>query len=315
VKSSDGRGVRAPVARADLLVLLVVALGAVAVSSLRGRLLERYHAVKRRADVYALPSAEQTVVMSLGWRNAAADLVFAHVLVSYGIHIQEKLRFEFVGDYLETVNELDPRFRAPYRYADTLLTLGSVKPRPADFYRARKILERGMKERPYDAELWTQAGQFMAYLAPTAFDDPAVKQEWRLAGARYMARGCEMIGNNENVPYHCITAATLLSKAGEREATIRFLERVLMVVDDENVRSIALSYLQKTAGEQQRDEVQWRAERFADLWRSDLSFLGKDGLLAVGPPLDVAACAGRGSGRDSGCTPTWRSWGEQSGRR
>lgn len=290
-------------------------LAALFVGYARPRLAARYGQIKVVTDVYSLPSPEQTVVMSLGWRSALADLIFSSTLVSYGIHIQEKRRFEFAADYLETAIELDPKFRAPYRYGDTVLTLGSVKPREADYGRARKILERGMKEFPLDAELWTQAGQFMAYLAPSAFSDEAVKKEWKLEGARRMARACELIGANENIPFHCITAATILSKAGEREATIKFLERVLAVVDNEEIRNIALSYLQRTASESERDRVQWRSERFADLWRADLSYLSKDALLVAGPPFDPARCAGGAGGDDSECFVTWSTWGRKSGRR
>jgi len=293
-----------------LVAIAIMALAALAVGLTRPRLAGRFRQIEASRDVYALPSPEQAVVVSLGWRSALADLLFSSVLVSYGIHIQERRRFEFVGNYLETVIELDPSFRAPYRYADTLLTLGGVGPRPADYVSARRILERGMRERPFDAELWSQAGQFMAYLAPAHLGDDATKKEWRLEGARRLARACELVGTNENLPYHCITAATLLSKAGEREATIQFLERVLTVVDDEQVRALASGYLKKTLGEVERDEVQWRVERFASAWQSDLSYVSKDALLAVGPALEPARCSGQ-SGRSAiGCHATWRSWGE-----
>lgn len=315
MKSSEPPTTAAGARAAQLLAMLIIALAPVVVGATRSRLAARFHQTKVTSDVYALPSPEQTVAVSLGFRSALADLLFANVLVSYGIHIQEKRRFEFVGNYLETVNELDPKFRAPYRYADTLLTLGAVNPRPEDYVRARKILERGMAERPFDAELWLQAGQFMAYLAPSTFSDEAQKQEWRLEGARRLARACELVGQNESLPYHCITAASLLSKAGEREATIQFLERVLTVVDNEEVRALASGYLQRTADERERDRVQRRLEKFAGVWQSDLSYLSKDALLTVGPPLDVPRCAGRASAPRSGCAATWRSWGEEIGQR
>lgn len=314
MKSSEPAGRRLD--SGVVIALAVMLASVIVIGAARPRLAERFGRVKATSDVYALPSPEQTVALSLGYRSAVADLLFANVLVSYGIHIQERRRFEFVGNYLEVINELDPKFRAPYRYADTLLTLGAVNPRPEDYVRARKILERGMQELPYDGELWTQAGQFMAYLAPATFSDEAEKRAWRLEGARRLSRACELVGSNETLPYHCITAASILSKAGEREATIQFLERVLTVVDDESIRALAVGYLQKTAGDKQRDEVQWRVDRFAGVWFSDLSYLSKDAMLTLGPPLDVAACAGMPTGaRPARCAPTWRAWGEGLGAR
>lgn len=312
MKSSEpAQGMTGGVALASFVMLAA----ALVIGAARPRLSTLFHQQRASGDVYALPSADQTVALSLGWRSALADLLFSHVLVSYGIHIQEKRRFEFAGDYLEAVIELDPRFRAPYRYADTILTLGSVKPQEGDWHRARRILERGMREYPYDAALWNQAGQFMAYLAPGSLPDEPTKQEWRIEGARRMARACELMGSDEHLPFHCVTAATILSKAGERDATIQFLERVLTVVDNEEVRGLALSYLQKTAGDSARDQVQWRAERFLDVWRTDLAYVPKEALLVAGPPLDVARCAGIGLARGAGCAGTWRTWGEQVARR
>ena len=203
--------------QAGQFVALAVALAAVVtIAGTRPRLADHFHRASVGSDVYALPNPEQTVVASLGWRSALADLIYAHVLVSSGLHIHEKRRFEFAGNYLDTINELDPKFRAPYHYADTLLTLSTVAPRVEDYVKARQILERGMDELPLDGELWSAAGQFMAYLAPSQLKDEEQKKEWRLAGARRLARACELVGKNENIPYHCITAAGIFTRAGQR---------------------------------------------------------------------------------------------------
>src|SRR5262245_10093935 len=116
--------------------VLVVVAACVAIASVRPSLAARYHQLRVTGDVYPFGSPEQVVVESLGYRAALADAIFAHVRVSYGLHFQEHRRFEFVGDYLDTVTTLDPTFRDPYRYADTLLVLSPEAPRPADYERA-----------------------------------------------------------------------------------------------------------------------------------------------------------------------------------
>src|SRR5688572_8368810 len=149
------------------------------------------------------------MVGSLGYRAAVADALFAHVLVWYGQHLKEKVRFEFVGHYLDIVTTLDPTFREPYYYADALITLQTQAPARRDYETARRLLERGVASRPQDTELWLLAGQYLAYGAPPYLGDPAAAAEWRMAGARMLARACELVGKNENIPYHCITAAGL----------------------------------------------------------------------------------------------------------
>ena len=130
--------------RGSALGVLLCALSMFAIACLRSPLVAHFQAVQLKSDDYLLPPTEQTVTASLGYRSALADLIYAHVLVSYGIHFQEKHNFEFIGSYLDTVNALDPKFRDPYRFADTLLTLQPAPVGEASYRKAPdQVLERG----------------------------------------------------------------------------------------------------------------------------------------------------------------------------
>ncbi|MET0593072.1 MAG: hypothetical protein ABW133_10255, partial [Polyangiaceae bacterium] len=55
------------------------------------------------------------------------------------------------------------------------------------------------------------------------------------------------------------------------------------------------------------DEAKRRSEVFTDIWRRDLPFVSRTGMLVLGPPYDAAACAGEGrSGAE--CFETWGAW-------
>jgi hypothetical protein len=296
--------VPAPRSVSRLTPFAIAILAMVAIWPSRRALNTSYLRSRVENDVYPLPPPQQTVVLSLGYRAALADLIFAHVLVSSGIHFQEKRSFEFVGNYLDAINELDPKFEKPYRLADTLLTL-QVKQVGAENYRkARAILERGMKELPFDGALWTSAGQYLAYLAPGGLTDRAEQDEFRLAGARVLAHACELVGDDANLPYHCIVAAGLLTNAGAQEASREFLERVLMVNDDPDIRAMATRALAKTLSGEAKDRAQDRYQRFQRAWGSDLPFVTRGAYLAVGPAWEPAACAGR----SASCPTSWRAW-------
>lgn len=280
---------------------------AVGIAELRGALLSRTAKLRENTDVYGLPSPEQVVVASLGYRSALADLLFSHVLVWHGIHFQEKRRLEFAADYLDTVAALDPTFRETYYFGDTLIAMQPVKPRHEDYVRARRLLEKGLVARPGDTELWLNAGQFIAYVAAPWLDDPDERAEWRLAGAKILARACELVGSNENIPYNCITASTLFSKAGEREANIQFLERVLLASDDEEIRERVAGYLSRALGERESERRRARFDRLRNAWHADLPFVDLTTELIVGPPLDPAACAGAVDA-SAECAATWATW-------
>jgi len=291
--------------RTNYLALIAIALAALSVNALRAPLSERFFATKVQNDVFALPPPNQVVAMSLGYRSALADMIFAHVLVSSGIHFQEKRGFEFVGKYIETINELDPKFETPYRMADGLLTLQAKAVGPEAYRQTRRILERGMAEFPYNQALWTSAGQFFAYLGPSIFSDPNEQNEWRLAGARTLARACELVGSNENLPHQCVVAAGLLTKSGQSAASRQFLERMLQVNDDPEIRALVGELLKKAATAEERDRVHGRRQAFLEAWGKDLPFVSRGAMSAIGPTWDTAACASI----SANCPTSWRAWG------
>ena len=291
--------------RSNVIALITIALAAVSINGLRLPLSQRFVAVKEQNDVFALPPPRQVVALSLGYRSALADLIFAHVLVSTGIHIQERRGFEFVGKYIETVNELDPKFAAPYRMADGLITLQAKAVGPDAYRQARRILERGMAELPYDQALWTTAGQFLAYLGPTAFTDPKELDDWRLAGGRALARACELVGSDENLPHQCVVAAGLLTKSGQALASRQFLERMLQVNDDPEIRTLVTALLKKAVGSAELDRVQAHRRAFLQAWADDLPFVSRGAISTIGPNWDSAACASI----SADCATSWRAWG------
>jgi hypothetical protein len=284
-----------------ILPIALIALASAALGPLRVALNTEFALTTVTHDAYPLPPPQQTVALSLGYRAALADVIFAHVLVSYGLHFQAKRRFEFVGNYLDAINELDPTFEQPYRLADTLLTLQVRSVGPENYRKARRILERGMKQFPFDSTLWDSAGQFLAYLGPSGLKDPTEQDEWRLAGGRALAHACEVAGDDENVPYHCITAAGLLTHAGARPVQRQFLERILTVSDDPAIRELAAGALDSEA----RDRVEERYQRFQRAWGSDLPFVTRGAYLSIGPTFDAATCAGLAAT----CATSWREWG------
>ena len=79
--------------RGGVKTLAIVIARALAIAAVRGRLFQAEQQVKETSDVYVLPPPEQVVSLSLGYRAAVADVLWAHVLVSQGLHTAAKRRF------------------------------------------------------------------------------------------------------------------------------------------------------------------------------------------------------------------------------
>ncbi|HVW25797.1 MAG TPA: hypothetical protein VHC69_10525 [Polyangiaceae bacterium] len=297
----------------SLVEWLVVVAASTIIAFVRAPAAEQFRRAGEASDVYPLPPPEETVVASLGYRAALADFLFAHVLVEYGMHASHHRRLEFAGQYIDTINALDPTFREPYRFADTMLT--TTSPVLLEHWqKAREIFLRGLKNRPYDTELWSTAGQFLAYMAAPYMPTPELKREYRLEGARILSRACELANDNGNVPYQCMTAAGLFNDAGEREAAINAARRVLQVTDDPEIERRELGFLRVKLDERAAEDAERRKALFRTAWTSDLPFISKNKLLVIGPHVDALACAGVDRAEAPGCAATWKSWARHADR-
>ncbi|MDI1433777.1 hypothetical protein [Polyangium sorediatum] len=297
-------------ARSDLVrTAIVVGISALCIGAVQGRVAEQHARVKETSDVHLLPPPKEVVTLSFGYRAALADVLWAHVLVSQGLHTFERRRFENVADLIDTINELDPEFRDPYLMSDALITIQFGESQRADVVRTRAILERGTRNRPLDPEIWRTAGQFIAFIAPgTYLTDPEERAAWKADGARMLARAAELGGDAGQMGWAAVAGAGILSRQGERDAAIRLIQRTLAVTDDEELRERLQRELAKHIGEAKLDAYRRRQTEMLDLTRKDLPFVSKSTLFVLGPPFDPAYCAGGAHADDRRCALTWKAW-------
>jgi hypothetical protein len=167
-----------------------------------------------------------------------------------------------------------------------------------------------MESRPLDGGLWLAAGEFIAYIAPGSYlKDPAEQAEWRLDGARVLAHAAEIGGNDVNIAWRALGGASILRRAGEQEAAVRFLQRTLAVTDDPELKDKIRAQLVAL----HRDQLFPRLEQGVhEIRHGDLPFVSRMEYMVLGPPRDPARCAGPAHDRDPACAPTWQAWEQRS---
>lgn len=282
----------------DVAQLLALAVCGVAIAWSRAEVAEDYKDLGTGSDIYAIPSEDQLVVFSLGYRSAAADLLFGRTMVAAGVHFAEKRVFHHLEAYLKGIIALDPKYLDVYRYADTLLNLSTVEMPKENLTIAREIQERGLKEFPHDPELWLSTGQFMAYLAPNRFTDEEEKREWRLAAIPILQHACDIWPTQEELPDTCLNSATLYNQAGEIGAAISSLERLIAMSDDEGLRARASEKLRHLAGERAARKVQESLRHLEPLREADLPAVSSLRYQLLSPPFDETRCVGASLSRD-----------------
>ncbi len=305
---------------APSLLLFVVAM--ILVQLVRGDLVETEREVKNKHDVYFLPPPPQVKALSMGYGYAVADVLWAHVLVSQGLHSKERRRFENLNQLYDVIYELDPEWRTPYLMADALLSFQAQRMSYEDTLKVREILERGTEQRPYDAEIWLNLGQFVSFLAPSSYlepDHPEMAAKWRIEGTEYLARAAELSGGDSRLAWQALGGASILKKSGNQTAALRFLQRTYERTTDPELRhniELQIRSLEAASSETQQaiqtlrlDALRAREEAFKKHLREELPFVSWEMALLLGPRPRPAACAG---GEDSpACATDWRTWSER----
>ncbi len=306
-----------------LLTVLLVFAAFVAVSGVRRHLFASHHQIKEKQDVYFLPAPEHLTVLSLGYRAALADILWAHVMVSQGLHTFERRRFDNLLLLYDAINELAPTWRSPYLFADALITFQSSVTPYEEVVKAREILERGVKHRPQDAEIWLNLGQFVAFMAPSSYidDKPEIAARWRVEGAHYLARAAELSGDTSNIGWQALGGASVLAKAGELDAAIRFWQRAYAVTDDETLREDIRRKIARYSAELDNEKLtlkfdlyRRRDEAFKQLVIGELPFIRRTTALVLGPPPQPRRCAGLPQDGSPHCATNWRQWAERYDR-
>jgi tetratricopeptide (TPR) repeat protein len=273
----------------------------------------QYSELEAGGDIYALPQAEQLVVFSLGFRAAAADLLFGRTMVAAGVHFVEKRVFQQLDSYLLGIIALDPDYRDVYRYSDALLNLSTVEMPRENLRKTRDILELGLERFPDDAELWQTAGQFLTYLAPPRLPDTEDKEEWKLAGVRMMQHACTLNAASGELSMNCLNSASRLAERGERAAAIHALERLIAIADDAATREQALKRLQVLVGERAAGRRRETLKLMEELRAVDVPSFGRTRYQLLTPPFDARACLdtpNRGIKKTAECATSFARYSE-----
>lgn len=282
----------------EVLALALLALSATGLAFIQPRVARELASVRMSDDVVALPPPAQLRVMTFGYRHAVADLIWAKMLVEHGLHWQEKRKFAALSSYIDGIIALEPDHPVLYQFVDTLIVFQPGTATPDDARLARRYLERGMQERPYDRDVWLHYGQYLAYLAPSFLADKDEIDRWRSDGASALMRAVELGADADR----SLAASTILTKAGQRNATIQHLRRAYALTDEPETRRQILLKLEALQGGTDAEATVSRVEHE---WHTRYPFLSRGTALLIGPHRSPEACAGPHHEAKRGCPRDW----------
>jgi hypothetical protein len=226
----------------------------------------------RDQDLLYLPPAQHLESMSLGYREALADLIWIRAVVFAGDRAGAT-NYAWIIQYLEAIYTLAPGFRRPYAWGGVAFIYSGENVDRAMVDRALLLYRRGLEHFPEDHELLFAAGML---LTRDVQMQPGYTDDERSAA---MDEGVAMIRKAAAFgapPLVRQLAATLVSEGGTDALAIQFLESQLLQAEDENHRRLLLQKLEFVQGESATQALDQLRREFEDERRAEAAYLPPD---------------------------------------
>lgn len=269
-------------ARARTLAPLLLA--AAGLAYLAGALRERAHAdfrsAQRYEDVYYLPPRAWLPVFSLGYDAALADLIWMRALVYYGDELSHGGHVQFVFDYAEAIETLDPSFRALYTWVATAGLYRPDEVTEEEIERTLAMMEHGAARFPADGELaWDLAATLMFELSPR-IQDPERKQQVRERALPYMLRASRL---GAAPAWAGLMSAQLFDQIGQTEQAASQLEEVALTTRDPVTRARLERRIEQLRAQVEADAFVAAMREQESARREEFPYLPLGLYLLVGP--------------------------------
>lgn len=220
-----------------VLALLAIASAmvalALAVRTLRLAAFAQHRAGQHYEDIYYLPNAAWLPVLSLGFRQALADLIWCKSLVYFGEELGHRGQVQYVFAYTDAVLALDPSFRSAYVWVATAAIYRPVAVSLENGLRAARYLERATQRWPDDGELQWDYGSLLRFELAPLETDRAKKRALLERAAPHLEAAARL---GAGPPWLALNNAELLNKLGRTEQAIHQLEELRGTVQDDEVK-------------------------------------------------------------------------------
>ena len=252
--------------------LAVMIVGGFATRELRLSTCQHYQETQRYEDIYYLPPPTWLRVMSLGYREALADLLWMRALVYFGEEVtQAEGMVKHLFEYTDAMLGLDEDFKAVYRWVGVVTFYRAGEFLEEDGWRGVSYLERAVKRWPDDGELAWDLGATLAFEMPPGLKDEEARDAAKQRGLVHMATAARL---GHGPPWLALTNASMLGKLGKTEQAIRHLEEAYSTLTDEESRAQVAARLAKLRDERYATAFQQAHRELRERWQKNYPYIG-----------------------------------------
>lgn len=181
------------------------------------------------------PSPANAPFVALGYREAAADLLYVRMI---GYFCGDDSTGSGVADLAEAIGALDPEFQRVYEYGANAMTLAKFGVDNEIYLRAVALLEAGTHRFPQNWQLPYLAGQI--YSQDLKTDDPNQRRAWDERAIMLIESAIRKPG----APTRAASWATMMrTKLGQHERAVANLREMVLITSDARERQRLLDLI------------------------------------------------------------------------
>ncbi|MBN2802075.1 MAG: hypothetical protein JXR91_03175 [Deltaproteobacteria bacterium] len=243
-------------------------------------------------DIYYLPPSYWLKILTAGYNEAAADIIWTKAVVYFASSSSRyarlkkekkiKLSINYTYQYVKTVVDLDNHFLKAYLMGAQLALFhqGLITEKSIDD--AENILIQGGKYFPDNGQIFFDRG-FLNYWDRYNILNKKDKEKKKLVrqiGAKLIKKASIM---QDAPPYAANLAINLLKNSGFTELTVEHLKTQLFNETNPQNRKVLELELQKSLGQLAKQDIKLSKELYTQ-WDNNFSYIPFDIFSIIAPP-------------------------------
>lgn len=253
-----------------LLATLVTLVGVNRMALVTTQDLRANSTIVQGAEVLFVPDTRLSRMTTLGYDQAAADLLWLRTLDYFARHFNTTRQYAWLEHFIEQIIELDPNFRKVYYWAGTNVLYGR-RFTNENVKLSNIFYEKAIEKFPDDYEAAYRLG--LNYYVELKSTDPDEKQRFREKGLSYLERAA----NAPNVPPEVVNLTASISKRlGKSQLARQYLVDLYIGTQDSTQREALKARIDALETEANSGAAEV-AKRFRESWQATFPY--------VPPPL------------------------------
>lgn len=215
-----------------LACLAISTLGMLNVSArTQAQQIKNNEAFAMQGEVVYVPDRRQLRLMTLGYDQTAADIVWIRTLEYFAAHFKSDRKYPWLEYFLEQIISLDPDFSKVYHWAGANVLYGRRFTND-NVMRSNRFYELALENSPDDFEAAYRLG--LNYYVELRSEDPEQQRKWREKGLSYLERAANTPGAPARVGN---LVAAISKKLGKGQLALQYLIDLYVQTSDEETRA------------------------------------------------------------------------------